>query len=109
MTISRLALLLALAAGMPACADSGFMLRFPANPSTGHHWVLNQAQSTGLDLVTIEDKDYGPPGSNLIGAPAPALFAVTCTGSGAVRLVFDYTAPDGATVAESRAAELTCD
>lgn len=94
---------------LPALADGDVVLKFPANPSTGFHWVLDEAASTGLDLVTVEDRGYGEPETTMLGAPAPAFFAVHCTGMGPVRLVFDYTSPDGSTVAETRAAELTCD
>jgi len=91
-----------------ALAETGFTLTFPANPSTGYHWVFNPEKSTGSELVTIEDKGHGPPESNLIGAPAPALIGVTCTGTGPVHLVFDYISPDGSTIGETRAVDLEC-
>ena len=106
--MKRLALILA-ALAAPALGGGDVVLQFPANPSTGYHWVLNEVASSGLDLVVVEDQGHGPPESALLGAPAPALVAVRCTGTGPVRLVFDYTSPDGSTVAETRAAELVCD
>lgn len=104
----RFVLLLALVT-TPAFAGGDVLLKFPGNPSTGYHWVLNRSVSTGLDLVAVEDRGYGAPETDLIGAPAPALVAVRCTGTGPVRLVFDYTSPDGSTVAETRAEEVVCD
>lgn len=93
----------------PGLANGPHVLEFPANPSTGYHWVLNAAQSSGLDLVVIEDQGYGPPETDRIGAPAPARIGVSCIGSGPVHLVFDQTSPDGSTVAETRAVDLTCE
>lgn len=95
-------------AGSPALAGE-IILSLPANPSTGYYWVLDEAESTGLDLVRIEDRGFGSPESNLIGAPAPALFTAICLAPGPVRLVFDYVSPDGTTVGETRAVEINCD
>lgn len=100
--------LLAAVAAAPALAGE-IILSLPANPSTGYHWVLDESTSTGLDLVRVEDRGHGPPESNMIGAPAPALFATACLAPGPVRLVFDYVSPDGLTVGETRAIDLTCD
>ena len=104
-----IALAATLAPQRAAEANGDVLLSLPANPSTGYAWILNEDQSTGVDLVEIEDRGYGPPESDLIGAPAPALFAVTCTGPGEVRLVFDYVSPSGETVSETRAVALSCD
>ena len=93
----------------PTAANDVTILSLPGNPSTGYAWHINDAASTGLDLVAIESRGYGPPASDLIGAPAPTLFAVTCIGTGEVRLVFDYVSPSGTTVGETRAVEFTCD
>jgi predicted secreted protein len=84
-------------------------LSLPANPSTGYQWVLDEAASTGLDLVRLEDRGHGPPVSGQIGAPAEKLFAAVCRAPGPVRLVFDYVSPDGTTVGETRSITLTCD
>lgn len=93
-----------------ACAaDEVTLLSLPGNPSTGYAWTLNADSSTGLDRVEIEDRGYGPPESALIGAPAPRLFAVSCTDRGPVRLVFDYVSPDGTTIGETRAVDIDCD
>ncbi len=89
-------------------ANGDTVLSLPANPSTGYAWILNQETSTGLDLVVVDSLGYGPPETDLIGAPAPALFSVSCTGRGNVRLVFDYVSPDGTTVGETRAVDLVC-
>jgi len=108
---ARLALaapLLLAFAGSPGLAED-VILSLPANPSTGYAWVLDEAASTGLDLVLVEDRGYGPPDSTLIGAPAPAIFAVICVAPGPVRLVFDYVSPAGKTVGETRSIEVTCD
>jgi len=109
MTRNLVLALAVVAAPLPALAGGDVILKFPANPSTGYHWVLNEGESTGLDLVTIEGRGYGDPESNLLGAPAPAFFAVKCSGIGAVHLVFDYVAPDGVTIGETRAADIACD
>jgi predicted secreted protein len=83
-------------------------LGLPGNPSTGYRWVLNETASSGLETVVVEMLGYGPPETDLIGAPAIFGIGITCAGTGEAVLQFDYLSPDNSTVAESEIRKITC-
>lgn len=79
------------------------------NPSTGYTWQLNQENSEGLDLVEVIALGYGESESDLVGAPAPYVFRITCIAAGFAHLVFDYIGPTGKRSRESHETWVHCE
>jgi predicted secreted protein len=91
-------------------SGNSYEFQFDGNPSTGYQWKLNEAQSSGLDVVKVESLGYGRPLTKKIGAPAPFLFRITCQSEGNAELHFDYVSPGSAqTVAESHTHWARCE
>jgi predicted secreted protein len=80
-------------------ADVGtpFEIALMANPSTGYQWQVQEASSTGLQLVTIEDLGTASSASTadrpIVGAPTMHTWRITPRQPGSVRLVLNYSRP----------------
>jgi inhibitor of cysteine peptidase len=100
----------ATASGPTIKSGQSYEFQFDGNPSTGYKWQLNEAASSGLDIVRIEVLGYDRPLSKLIGAPAPFVFRLTCMAEGFVELQFDYVSPGSEkTVANSHTHWARCE
>lgn len=69
------------------------MIKFPGNRDAGYQWRLNEAKSTGLDLVTVKDIGWtirGKRGSVLFRRSAVMSISVLAKAPGQAKLAFDY-------------------
>ena len=61
-----------------------------STPSTGFSWSLDEAQSAGLDHVTVHDKGFTRTDSGLVGAPGRRWWSITGRSPGRVTMRFVY-------------------
>ena len=105
------AAMLSLSVGQVAAQSHEWSLE--GNPSTGYVWVLDEENSTGLDLVEVESlgyrKDTDSSGKTLMGAPRRFYFRLTFQKPGSAKLVFSYLRPWVKTVKESHAHDVKCE
>ena len=80
-----------------ASVNAPFEITLTANPSTGYVWKIDEAASSGLDLLTVEDLGTSPQpskgGKPLIGAPVIQTWLVTPRTKGTARLVLIWLRP----------------
>ena len=111
---------LALAVAVPGASADGMTqhtirigdseeFHFDGKPSTGYRWILNEEESSGLDIVTVESLGYSDPYTRLLGADAPFSFRLTCARSGSAELQFDYLSPAGSTVGDTQIYKVLCE
>ena len=83
---------------LTAGPGSTFAVNLKGTPGAGYTWKFNPKQSSGAELVDIEDQGWSNltvPGiaERLEGGPAIYRFALKTKAPGRARLVFDYLRP----------------
>lgn len=103
------------AAGAPAerrvSVGTSFDIALAGNPSTGYRWVLNEQESTGLDVVNISSLGYGEPTTGkpgMVGRPAEFGFRIGCITAGVATLKFNYVGPTGKFSGKTDVVSLEC-
>jgi hypothetical protein len=85
-------------AGAQTGGPKSFKVQLPGNPSEGHIWQYNPAESTNAQLVTVTPLGYGNPANrsrtNAI-SPNHYYLRITPLGTGQAILVFDYLPSGG--------------
>ncbi|MBK8458624.1 MAG: protease inhibitor I42 family protein [Phyllobacteriaceae bacterium] len=79
------------------------------NPSTGYTWRLDEAASSGLNLVEVAALGYRENTTGLLGAPAQFVFRLTCRSPGEAHLVFLYVGPTGKRSDKTHETWVRCD
>lgn len=65
------------------------------NPSTGYRWTIDNATSSNLPLLTINDRGFSQGGGSkpLLGAPGIHRWSVTASRPGSATISFTYRRP----------------
>lgn len=100
-----LAAAISLAIAAPSVAQSGptfkmhprdlFVVRLPANASTGYHWTITHSPNRGR---VVSSQYVEPPAGSPPGASGHQLVKVRALRIGRTRIELAYVAPDGTTV-----------